>query len=468
MLPITRCALILVLSRVAPREHSALVREVCMKKVNHSRGRKTAAVTGASLSLLVGLVASGAEAAPTPKPAVTKAVTNASCPATPGVTPTTVNLAWVGPKTGPAAANYVGSSEAAQLRLDQENAKGGVNGRKLTLKVYNDETNASTQISVVQKAMLSDNIFGLTGQTSTTSMYPTLKENNIPVTGFSNPAFGTDRNAFGDSGATLSAYPNYASTSVLEKLSKMGVTKIANINHVSTGASASGNATSNLIKLVGSSLGLTEAVRIADEPQGTHDATSTALRVKAQGADGAIIVGYIDGGISIMQALKQQGVTLKGVSMVGLSDPAVLKTSGGSLEGVLGTNYGTVPVGVNNRAVKTFASGMRAAGLNPYVSAAPQGYLGADLLIKGLKLAGKCPTRETFITNLRNFTSYDGGGLLPEKISFKGPGLVPNGNPPSCTWYMVVKGTELVPDTKPTCGVKILDTNTGQVIYSKS
>ncbi|MEI7453763.1 MAG: ABC transporter substrate-binding protein, partial [Actinomycetes bacterium] len=159
-----------------------------MKNINRSRKRTAAIVTGASASLLLAMAANGAGAAPTPKPVATKAVkvvTNASCPATPGVTPTTVNLAWVGPKTGPAGTNYVGSSEAAQLRIDQENAKGGVNGRKLTLKVYNDETNASTQISVVQKAMLSDNIFGLTAQTSTTSMYPTLKENNIPVTGFS-------------------------------------------------------------------------------------------------------------------------------------------------------------------------------------------------------------------------------------------------------------------------------------------
>lgn len=439
-----------------------------MKNINRSKSRTTAIVTGAGASLLLAMAANGAVAAPTPKPVVAKPVTNASCPATPGVTPISVNLAWIGPKTGPGAANYIGSSEAAQLRIDQENAKGGVFGRKLTLKVYDDQTNASTQITAVQKAIQSDNIFGLTGQTSTTAMYATLKDNNIPITGFSNPAFGTDRNAFGDNGATLSSVPNYASTAVLEKLKQMGVTKIANINHVSTGASASGNATSNLIKLVGPTIGLSEALRIADEPQGTHDATSTALRIKNSGADGAILVGYIDGGISIMQALKQQGVTLKGVSMVGLSDPAVLKTSGGSLEGVLGTNYGTVPVGVNVPAVKTFANGMRAAGLNPYVSAAPQGYLGADLLIKGLKVAGQCPTRETFISNLRNVTNYDGHGLLAEKISFKGPGLVPNGNPPACTWYMIVKGTELVPDAKATCGVKILDTNTGQVVYTHS
>ncbi|MDP2012783.1 MAG: ABC transporter substrate-binding protein, partial [Actinomycetota bacterium] len=233
--------------------------------------------------------------------------------------------------------------------------------------------------------------------------------------------------------------------------------------HVSTGASAAGNGTANLIPLVG---GLTQVLRISDEPQGTHDATSTALRVKNSGADGAVIVGFIDGAISIMQALKQQGVSLKGVSVVGLSDPAVLKTSNGALDGALGTNYGTVPVGVNVRAVKTYAAGMKAAGINPYSSGAPQGFVGADLLITGLKAAGKCPTRASFIDNLRKVTSWNGGGLIPEKISFKGPGVMPNGNPAVCTWYMIAKGTDLVPDAKPTCGAKVIDTASGKVVLS--
>ncbi len=427
---------------------------------NRARRSSTAVAVGASASMLFAVMANSAIAAPTPAPA--KPVTNASCPATPGVTATTINLGWIGPKTGAAAANYIGSSEAAALRIDQENAKGGVNGRKITYKVYDDQSNGSGQITAMQKALQSDNIFGLTAQTNTTSMYPTLKDQGIPVTGFSNPAFGTDRNAFGETGATVSSNPALASTATLEKLKQLGVTKIANINHVSTGASASGNATAGLIPFVG---GLTQSLRISDEPQGTHDATSTALRIKNAGADGAVIVGFIDGGISIMQALKQQGVTLKGVSLVGLSDPAVLKTANGALEGVLGTNYGTVPVGVNNRAVKTFAGGMKAAGLNPYSAAAPQGFLGADLFIKGLKVAGKCPTRESFINNLRNVTNYDGAGLLPEKISFKGPGLVANGNPALCTWYMIAKGTDLVPDAKATCGAKIIDTTSGKVVY---
>lgn len=180
-------------------------------------------------------------------------------------------------------------------------------------------------------------------------------------------------------------------------------------------------------------------------------------------ANGAILVGYIEGGVSIAQAMKQQGINLKGLSIVGLSDPTVLKTLNGSLEGAIGTTYGTTPVGVNKPAIKTFASGMRAAGLNPYSSAAPMGYLGSDLLIRGLKEAGQCPTRATFVDNLRKVTNYDGGGLVPEKISFK-PGLTPNGDPAKCTWFMTVKGTDLVPDKAATCGYKYVDTTTGKVV----
>ena len=423
--------------------------------VSSNKRRNSAFVVGGlAAAMLVSVAATGAQAAPAPS----NAAKNAQCAPADGVTPTTITLGWLGPKTGAAAANYQGSSQAAQLRIDQENAKGGINGRKLVLKVYDDGSSPTTQISAANQAIQSDKVFGLNLQSSTVSAFPTLKENGIPVTGFSNQAFNSDRNAFSPTG--VPAVPGVGSLAPIQKLQSMGVTKVANINHASAGATASGNTTSGLLKLVP---GISESLRIGDEPQGAHDATSTALRIKNSGSDGAIIVGYIEGGISIAQALKQQGVTLKGMNIVGLSDPAVLKTTGTALDGALGTNYGTVPVGVNRPGVRTYANGMKAAGLNPYSSAAPMGYLGSDLLIRGLKEAGQCPTRANFIDKLRNVSGYTGGGLVPEPISFK-PGSTPNGNMASCTWFMVAKGDQLIPDAKPTCNVKYVNTSTGAVV----
>jgi len=424
----------------------------------HNRSsRKSLVLGGLSSALVLGLAATGAAAAPKPVPKPSKS-SNSSCAPTPGVTANSVYYGFISSKTGPAAATFNGTSQAARLRIDQENAKGGVFGRKIIFKDYDDATNPSSQVTVVQQA-IGDNAFGVSTATSTVSGYPTLKDQGIPVTGFNAQSFGQDRNAFGVTGVTVP--PGIASLGSIQKLQALGVTKIANINHASAGATATGNSTSGAIKLVP---GVTETLRIADEAQSTHDATSTALRVKTSGSDGAIIVGYVEGAVSIMQALAQQGVKLKGVLVSGLSDPAVLKTTGTALDGATGVGSGTVPIGIPLPAIRTYANGLKAAGINPYLTYAPIGYLGADLFIRGLKEAGQCPTRESFITNLRKVTNYNGGGLVPDRISFQ-PGLTPNGNPSSCGWFLTAKGTELIPDSKPTCGATYIDTATGKVVF---
>ncbi|MFA7323499.1 MAG: ABC transporter substrate-binding protein, partial [Candidatus Nanopelagicales bacterium] len=274
--------------------------------LQHSRHarRSTVLAVGASASLLVALAANSATGAPTPAPSKAATTSNASCPAVPGVTPTSVTIGWIGSKSGPAATTFIGASEGARLRIDQENAKGGVFGRKLKLNIYDDQTNPSSQVSQAQKA-IEDNVFGLTTTTSTVSMYPTLKAAGIPIVGFSNAAFGTDPNAFSITGATTSSNPAIASTGILEKMKQMGATKIAIINHASASATAGQNALANIVPFVP---GITMVLRIADSPAGAHDATSEALRIKNSGADAVNYSGFIDGGISLAQALKQQGV----------------------------------------------------------------------------------------------------------------------------------------------------------------
>ena len=170
-----------------------------------------------------------------------------------------------------------------------------------------------------------------------------------------------------------------------------------------------------------------------------------------------------------MQALKQQGITigngLKGALLAGLSDPVTIKNAGSAVEGAIGATQGTVPVGVPGRpGLATYAKGMQAAGLNPYGANPPLGYAGADTMIKGLKLAGRCPTRQSVISALHNAKSITGGGLIPEPINYN-TALTPNGNPARCLWFITAKNGQMNPDAKATCG-KILEVATGKVVVS--
>jgi hypothetical protein len=82
-----------------------------------------------------------------------------------------------------------------------------------------------------------------------------------------------------------------------------------------------------------------------------------------------------------------------------------------------------------------------------------QGYTSADLLIKGLQVAGQNPTRASFISNLRQVSSYDAGGLLPTPVNFSKPTAIPT---TSCAYYDQLVGNQFVLVTpKPVCGTLI-------------
>ena len=425
-----------------------------MKTFRSQRHGRTFVIGGVSAVVALSLTTSIAQAAPVaPKPSASKVV---SCTPETGVDSTTVKIGVVTPKTGAAAPTFDGFWQAAQVRFDQENAKGGVNGRKVKAIVYDDQANPSVQTSVASKALDQDGVFGIVVGSSTDSMETMLKDRNVPVTGYNQLAMGTNRNAFSATGVST---PLAQSTAIIERLKQDGATRIANINHATAGATNSGNTYSKMIPLVA---GVTESLRIADEPQGAHDATSTALRIKNTNSDAWIGTMFVDGGVSIGQALNAQGVKMKTGTIAGLTDPAVISKGGPALEGIIGSTSGPVPVQADVRGAKTVLSSLKAAGVNPYNASSAVGYVAADLMIAGLKKAGKCPTREGFISALRATKGYTANGFLPGPIDFT-PGITPNGNPAKCSWYVKVINGAPVADKKATCG-SIIELATGKVI----
>jgi len=136
----------------------------------------------ASAALTVGLIVPAAAA---PAPAET------------GVTDNSIVLGSTLPLTGIASAGYKDLAPAAKAYFDYVNANGGVNGRSITLKYYDDEYNPAKTPIETKKLIQSDGIFAMfqaLGTPTHSTVVRDLNRRKIPdlfvntgYSGFDNP-----------------------------------------------------------------------------------------------------------------------------------------------------------------------------------------------------------------------------------------------------------------------------------------
>jgi hypothetical protein len=87
-----------------------------------------------------------------------------------------------------------------------------------------------------------------------------------------------------------------------------------------------------------------------------------------------------------------------------------------------------------------------------------ESWLGADLMIQGIKMAGANPTRAAVIKDLRSIKAYTGNGLLPITINYTNNF---GHDPANCSWIMQAHKTGFVPvSSKPFCGKDVAGTTT--------
>jgi branched-chain amino acid transport system substrate-binding protein len=88
-----------------------------------------------------------------------------------------------------------------------------------------------------------------------------------------------------------------------------------------------------------------------------------------------------------------------------------------------------------------------------------EAWLGADLMIKGLQLAGPNPTRAGVITALRGVKSYNANGILPQTLDFATD--FGHDDAKSCSWMMQAgKNGFTAVSSQPFCGADIPGTAT--------
>jgi branched-chain amino acid transport system substrate-binding protein len=106
----------------------------------------------------------------------------AASTATPGVTKTTITIGGTFPLTGPAAL-YGVIPKAENAYFQYVNAHGGVNGRKIVDKVYDDMYNPANTVPLTKKLVEQDHVFAVYGSLGTAPTLATrgyLNQKGVP------------------------------------------------------------------------------------------------------------------------------------------------------------------------------------------------------------------------------------------------------------------------------------------------
>ena len=376
--------------------------------------------------------------------------------------PAPITIAYVTDVTGEGASENGNSPAAFQARIALQNEEGGVNGHKLVGLVIDDQTNPSEIATAVQEA--DSKALGIVSQSPLmflAAKYP--NQAGVPVTGSydDGPEWGTQpyTNMFAsDLGSVNPKYP--VNTQIGNFLKKEGGTVLGAYGYsISPSSSRAAIATAQSFKHAGGKVGVLDTT----VPFGGVNFTAEALVAKQKGVNAMVPAMDADSNYALATALKQAGVKLKATLFATGYQPDVIKSS------VWKTLQGAYFLSVFRPwALPNAGTQQMQAAMEKYAHFTKtqfpsfgqyEAWAGADLMIKGLQMAGKNPTRANVIKQLRTVKNYSANGLLAVPINYS----TIFGHDPAqqCTWVMKAAPNGFVAASpKPVCGTDIAGTST--------
>ncbi|OHV39089.1 MULTISPECIES: ABC transporter substrate-binding protein [Pseudofrankia] len=337
-----------------------------------------------------------------------------ACSATvPGITPTEVKAGMVWSDTGPGAATLRAFRAGVDARLHVLNEEeGGVYGRKVTYAWRDDRADPTLNVSMVQELLDQEKIFGLIyapgGGRDSAKL---LQERNIPVTGIaSDPVWLGMNNMF-----SWFYLGDGSSTTWGKYVREQGGTR-AGVFAIGASATSGGFTQQVVASLKANDVKVVKTFNVSE----ITSYQTVAQQIKANNIDTLTGVLLPDAAAKLLPELAKLGVTLGGSLKVVLLptgyDGSSLATYGRSLAGA--SIFTSVqPFELDTPGQRKFEQAM--SDYTPEIQPPTQGlavsgWIAADLFTRGLEAAGKCPTRESFISGLRAVKDYDGAGLTPD------------------------------------------------------
>jgi branched-chain amino acid transport system substrate-binding protein len=337
----------------------------------------------------------------------TAIVSSAHAQAVRGVTATEIIIGMQTDLSGPVASWGVSSRNAAQLRFEEVNAKGGVFGRKITFIVEDSQYQVPRAVQAVNKLINRDNVFAMFGNLGTAHNNAVFEEqfaakvpNLFPFSAARSMSMPIHPLKF----ASLATYYDEA-RSITGYFVKQGKTKICTMYQDSEFGQEIFEGVRD--ELTARNMKILETT--THKPIDT-DFTAQISRLKAADCEVVVMGSIVRDAIVPYVTARRMGWNAEFATTTASFDFNVAGVPNGGTEGLYITSTVAPPYEDGNDAMKKFITDYKAKFNLPPSSSAMIGYIGADITVKALEKAGKDLTLDSFIKGLNSFKYTDDFG----------------------------------------------------------
>ena len=312
-----------------------------------------------------------------------------------------IKIAIVDAQSGQLSSLGDWEAKGAKLAFDQQNAAGGIDGRKIAYTVYDDQGDPTVSTNLARKLASDGNIamIGTAESADALAMAPVMAQNKIPmITSGQSPKLGQLHNAFVFLNSPSStAYDETLAKYLVNDKSYKSIAMISN-----NGAYGAGERSAFGASLKG--LGVTPVADLVVTPD-QKDFSSALTQIRAK-QPAVLFIGAeeVETGLIVKQA-RQLGIRSVIASGAPAGTPVYVTTAG--VDNAAGTVVSTPYLGNDtNDQTKKFAADYQAKYNDTAELHGAKAYDGAQILIKALENS-KVATGQKLSDAIRA-VSYDG------------------------------------------------------------
>ncbi|GAC1571166.1 MAG: amino acid ABC transporter substrate-binding protein [Candidatus Elarobacter sp.] len=264
-------------------------------------------------------------------------------------------------ETGSYAVDAKYALEGYQLWIKEQNAKGGLLGRKLELKTYDDASDPATAVSLYERLIDQDHVNVIVGPYSsaiTAAVANVAEKHKMPMISPEVSAAAPFKRGLHYLFMGIAQSTHYVEGAI-EIAKANGYKRIAVTGEDSAFPRSIAGALPDLVKVAG-----LEVVYSELYPHNASDYSAVAQKIKQANADAVFSISYFPDAIGMLRALKQANVTPKLLYFaVGPTEPNFGKEAGKDSDGVIATTNWSANLKTPNNAefAKDFAATYKTA-----------------------------------------------------------------------------------------------------------